>query len=128
MKTEIAETRIVEGNSEIGLGSPSTVMEDEEGGEGKGEEEKEEEGLGGGEEEEVEERFPLCLKNEVKPFKLTNDSSHILEVCTCIFIKNCQFVHNLRQWVLELTKLNRSENDLEGFIVPHLVTMQNTTV
>jgi hypothetical protein len=55
VKTEVAETRIVEGNSEIGLGSPSTVME-EEGNGGGGEEEKERGG-----EEGVEERFPLCL-------------------------------------------------------------------
>jgi len=31
-------------------------------------------------------------------------------------------------WVLELTKLNQSENGLEQFIVPHSVIMQNTTV
>jgi hypothetical protein len=33
--------------------------------------------------EDKEERFPLRLENEIKPFKLTNDSSHVLEDCIC---------------------------------------------
>lgn len=37
-------------------------------------------------------------------------------------------MYNLQQWVLELTKLNQSENDLEEFIVPHRVIIQNNTV